>query len=231
MSKSSLWMVSTKLKALENYGNRINKGDTVFVTAVSQSDSAEKASKIVETKVKSLGFELISLLQSVRYDEDTLSRVDPCIAYGVEEAANEVMAGLPDVAFGSFITQEHIDSQSRMWIVCVTSQPMFEGPVKTDGTESFGDCILLLSATKGFAEAQVKELLLKRGQTRVSFSLVAEIMLDSSKAVISNIDNTGLKISAENAIEYAIEEIREHKQPIILGSVIIDSSNEAPQNS
>lgn len=226
MSDSKLWMIPTRIKALADYKNKIKFDDIVYVTVISRAKTEKEATEQVESKLSEMQFHVEELLAPEPYDDETFSHSDPCIAYGIEEAANAVESGLSLVAFGFFVTQEHIYRQSKMWLSCTRSLPMFEGPLATDGSESFFDCLLISSLTKEFAEAQAKEALFKQGQVDIEFILLEEIDSDNTESIMQKIDNSGLRSVIENSIDDALERTKNNKQITVVCAVIMGASDD-----
>ena len=222
MSDSTkLWMIPAKIKALADYKNKIKLDDITYVTAVTQANTEEEATELVESKLNDMKFHVEELLKPEYYNDKIFSHSDPCIAYGIEEAVNSVESGLSIVEFGFFVTQEHIERQSKMWLSCTQSYPMFEGPLATDGSELFFDCLLIPSPTKDYAKAQAEAALLKQGQTGITFTLLEEINTGNTELIMHKIDNSGLRSVIENNIDDALEETSRSKQISVACAVII----------
>lgn len=218
---TKLWMIPAKIKALADYKNKIKFDDITYVTAVTQANTEKEAIEQVESKLNDMKFHVEELLKSEHYNDKTFYHSDPCIAYGIEEAANAVESGLSIVEFGFFVTQEYIEGQSKMWISCTRSRPMFEGPLATDGSEVFFDCLLIPSPTKDHAKAQAEAALLKQGQTGITFTLLEEINTGNTKLIMHKINNSGLRSVIENNIDDALEETSKSKQISVVCAVIM----------
>ncbi|TEW52376.1 hypothetical protein [Psychromonas algicola] len=227
MSNTKRWMISTKLKAQNNYKNKIKANELVFVTTVIQANTEQDALQQLKLTLKVLEFEIVTVISTILYSDEAVLNLAPCERYGVEEAINSIEVGLSKVAFGTFITEEHIKQQSRVWFAYTQSQPKFEGPLATDGSELFIDCLLIPASTKEYAQAQINETLLLQGQESISLLLLEEIEQENNadivnlEKILSQIDNSNLHILIENNIDNALMEIRKIKQVASVCSVII----------
>jgi len=227
MSNTKRWMISTKLKAQNNYKNKIKTNELVFVTVVIKANTEQDAFQQLELTLKELGFNIVSILSITADYDQALLNLHPSEKYGVEEAVNAIEVGLNKIAFGTFITEEHIKQQSRVWFAYTQSQPKFEGPLATDGSEQFIDCFLIPASTKEYAQAQINETLFLQGQESICLLLLEEIHYENNhdivnlEEILSQIDNSNLHILIENNIDNALIEIRKIKQLVSVCSVIV----------
>lgn len=217
MGETKRWMISTKLKAQDNYKNKIKINDTVFVTAVIQVNTEQSALQQLCLMLKTLKFEIVTVLSTALYSNDVLNNLALCERYAVEEAANSIEVGLNNIAFGVFMTEEYVKHQSRVWFAYTQSLPMFEGPLVTDGSEVFIDCLLVAAATKEYAQAQINETLFLQGQEKISL-LLKEIDQESEHGVVdlecilSSVDNSNLHVIIENNINDALTQAIETRK-------------------